>query len=110
MRQIRAENEELTLQAFKQIVREQYFYLRIDCEGALAALPTMLSTDRAVRTRMLEALRRTVEATGEVTGERVKRLAQVEQLFSTGLPSAPRQKATTKASLKVVPKVARKAA
>jgi hypothetical protein len=110
LRQIRADNEELTLQAFKQIVREQYFYLRIDCEGALAALPKMLSTDRAVRTRMLEALRRTVEATGEVTGERVKRLAQVEQLFSTGLPSDPRQKATSKARLKVVPRVARKAA
>ena len=88
LRQIRAENEELTLQAFKQIVREQYFNLRLDREGALAAIPKMLSADRARRTRMLEALHRTVRATGEVTGERAERLAQVEKLFSTGLPTA----------------------
>ena len=35
LRQIRAENEGLTLQAFKQTVREQYFKLQLDCEGAL---------------------------------------------------------------------------
>ena len=92
LRQIRAENEELTLQAFKQIVREQYFKLQLDCEGALAAIPKMLSADRARRTRMLDALHRTVQATGEVTGERAERLAQVEKLFSTGLPTAPRPK------------------
>lgn len=110
LREIRAENGELTLQAFKQIVREQYFNLRIDCEGALAAIPKMLSADRALRTRMLEALRRTVQATGEVTGERAQRLAEVENLFSTGLATAPPRRATTsKATLKAVPKAPRKA-
>ena len=60
LRQIRAENEGLTLQAFKQTVREQYFKLHLDCEAALAAIPKMLSADPARRTRILEALHRTV--------------------------------------------------
>jgi hypothetical protein len=110
LRELRAENDGLTLQAFKQIVREQYFKLRLDCEGALAAIPKMLSTDRARRTRLLEILHRTVRATGEVTGERAQRLAQVEQLFSTGLPAAPSRKATLKVVPKPRSKVARTAA
>ena len=60
LRQLRAENEGLTLQAFKQTVREQYFKLQLDPEGALAAIPKMLSTDLARRPRMLEALHQTV--------------------------------------------------
>jgi hypothetical protein len=104
LRQIRAENEELTLQAFKQIVREQYLSLRVDCEGALAAIPKMLATDRAMGTRLLDTLRRIIQATGEVDGERAKRLAEVEQLF-TGAPTAPHPKAASKpATLKAVPK------
>jgi Protein of unknown function (DUF3141) len=110
LREMRAENEELTLQAFKQTVREQYFKLKLDTEAALAAIPKMLSADRARRTRMLEALHRTVQATGEVTGERAERLAQVEKLFSTGLPAAPPQKATLRAVRKAASNAARKAA
>ena len=60
--------------------------------------------------RMLEALRRTVQAIGEVTGERAQRLAQVEKLFSTGQPTAPRQRAVLKAIPKARSKAARKAA
>ncbi|MDM0117793.1 DUF3141 domain-containing protein [Variovorax sp. J22R133] len=108
LRQIRTDNDELTLQSFKQKVREQYFSLRIDCEGALAAIPKMLSADRAVRTRMLKALHRTVEATGEVTGERAQRLAQIEALFGMGLPIAPARKESTRSTLKAVPKAAPK--
>jgi len=108
LRRIRADNEELTLQSFKQKVREQYFCLRIDCEGALAAIPKMLSPDRAVRARMLKALHRTVEATGEVTGARAQRLAQVQELFSQGLPTAPVHK--KRATPKAVPKSLRRPA
>ena len=42
LRQIRAENEGLTLEAFKQILRAQYFSLVLDQAGALAAIPKML--------------------------------------------------------------------
>ena len=97
LRQMRAENGDLTLQAFKRIVREQHFKLRLDLEGSLAAIPKMLSADPARRPRILEMLHRTVRATGEVTGERAERLAQVEKLFGTGLPTAAPEKAISKA-------------
>ena len=45
--QIRAENQGLTLQAFKQSLREQYFSLLLDQEAALAAIPEMLPADAA---------------------------------------------------------------
>ena len=110
LRQIRAENEGLTLQAFKQTVREQYFKLQLDCDGALAAIPKMLSADPAQRTRILDALHRTVRATGEVTGERAERVAQIDKLFRTGLPAARPRQATLKAIPKPRAKAARKAA
>ncbi len=103
LREIRAESGDLTLQAFKQIVREQYFMLQLDCEGALAAIPRMLSGDRTRRTRMLEALHRTVQATGEVTGERAERLAKVEELFESNLSIAPRRNAARKVPSGKVP-------
>jgi hypothetical protein len=70
----------------------------------------MLSADVAQRTRFLEALRRTVRATGEVTGERAQRLAQVEELFGKGLPIARPQKASVRARPKAPGKAVRKAA
>ncbi len=64
LRQMRAENEGLTLEAFKQAVREQYFSLVLDPDGALAAIPNMLPADASKRTRILEAIRRTADAGG----------------------------------------------
>ncbi len=109
LRQLRAENEGLTLQAFKQTVREQYFKLQLDPEAALAAIPTMLSTDLARRARMLEVLHRTVRATGDVTGESAERLAQVEKLFGAGLSIVPRRKASAKANPSATRKTTAKA-
>jgi len=82
LRKIRAENEGMTLQEFKQMLREQFFGLLLDPEAALAAIPAMLPADPAVRTKTLEAIRRTVQATGKASGERAERLAQVEKLFA----------------------------
>lgn len=82
LRNIRAKNHGMSLQAFKQIVREQFFGLLLDQEAALAAIPTMLPPDPAIRTKALDAIRLTVKATGEASGERAKRLAQVEKLFA----------------------------
>ena len=81
LREIRAENHGLTLEAFKQTLREQYFSLLLDRDAALAAIPKMLPADTTQRTRMLEAIRRTVQAAGAATGERAERLAQIEKLF-----------------------------
>jgi hypothetical protein len=92
LRQIRAENQGLTLQEFKQILREQYFSLMLDREAALAAIPKMLPADRAVRARVLAGIRRTVQATGKASGARAERLAQVEKLFGTGLGTVAAKK------------------
>jgi hypothetical protein len=86
LRQIRSENQGLTLQAFKQVVREQFFSLLLDHEAALAAIPKMLPADAAARTRILGTLRRTVEAAGPVTGEKAQRLEQIEKLFGGAAP------------------------
>ncbi len=84
LRAIRDENQGLTLQEFKRILREQYFSLVLDREGALAAIPQMLPPDAATREHLLEQIRRTVEAAGPATGARAQRLAQVEELFAGG--------------------------
>ena len=96
LRQIRAENGGLTLEAFKQTLREQYFSLVLDREAALAAIPKMLPPDAASRKRMLEGLRRTVESVGAVSGERAQRLAQIEKLFGSGLKAAVPRKVAQK--------------
>jgi hypothetical protein len=84
LRQIRSENHGVTLQEFKRILREQYFSLVLDREGALAAIPKMLPPDAASRKHVLESIRRTVLAAGQATGEKAERLAQVEALFAGG--------------------------
>ena len=83
LRQMRAEHGGLTLEEFKQILREQFFALLLDRDGALAAIPQMLPADADARTKMLAAIRSVVSAVGEITGERAERLAQIEQLFGT---------------------------
>ena len=69
LREIRAENRGLTLQAFKQVLREQYFSLVLDRDAALAAIPKMLPADAASRKALLAAVRRTLEAVGPLSGE-----------------------------------------
>ncbi len=50
LRRIRAEHGGgLTLQEFKQVLREQFFAMLLDRDGALAAIPKMLPADAAVR-------------------------------------------------------------
>ncbi|MGB7501860.1 MAG: DUF3141 domain-containing protein [Azonexus sp.] len=82
LRKIRAENESMSLQEFKQILREQFFGLLLDRDAALAAIPKMLPDDLAVRAKTLEVIRRTVEAVGKPSGERAERLAEIEKLFT----------------------------
>jgi hypothetical protein len=86
LRQIRAEHQGLTLQEFKQVLREQYFILMLDRDGALAALPDMLPASAAARQHVLELIRRTVHAAGKVTGEKALRLARIEALFTGAKP------------------------
>jgi len=83
---------------FKAAVREQYFSLVLDPEGALAAIPAMLPTDAAKRKRILEAIRRTADAAGTASGEGAVRLAKLEELFASGARGATARKAPRKAA------------
>ena len=95
LRQIRAGHTKMTLQEFKQVLREQFFALLLDRDAALAAIPKMLPADAAVRAEMLAAIRAVVAAVGEPTGERAERLARIEKLFAMEEP--PAKKGSTKA-------------
>jgi len=79
-------------------VREQYFSLVLDPEGALAAIPKMLPADAAKRKRILEAIRRTADAAGAATGEGAGRLAKLEKLFAPGARAVTAKKASRKAT------------
>lgn len=81
LRQMRAEHGGLTLEEFKRVLREQFFALLLDRDGALAAIPQMLPADPAVRAEALAKIRLVASAAGEVTGERAERLAEIEKLF-----------------------------
>ena len=93
----RAEHGGLTLAEFKQILREQFFSLLLDRDGALAAIPKMLPADPAVRTEMLDVIRHTVESVGTASGERAARLAQIEKLFADAEPVKEDSKGSGKA-------------
>ncbi|WP_051534514.1 DUF3141 domain-containing protein [Deefgea rivuli] len=82
LRLIRAEHDGQSLVEFKQTVREQYFSLLLDREAALTAIPKMLPTTAAARTKMLAMIQRIVQAKGSVSGEAAERLAEIEALFN----------------------------
>ncbi|MCU0808514.1 MAG: DUF3141 domain-containing protein, partial [Candidatus Contendobacter sp.] len=81
LRQMRAEHGGLTLEEFKQTLREQFFALLLDRDGALAAIPQMLPADASARAEALDKIRQVASAAGEITGERAERLARIEKLF-----------------------------
>lgn len=81
LRRIRAEHGGMTLDEFKQVLREQFFALLLNRDEALAAIPRMLPADPADRAKVLAAIRGVVSASGEASGERAERLAQIEKLF-----------------------------
>lgn len=93
---IRAENDAISLSEFKQLLREQYFSILLDQNEALNAIPKMLPADSELCAKALEAIQRTSQAAGKPTGERAKRLAEIEKLFggaSTAKKTAPKQAA-----------------
>src|SRR4029079_12005265 len=64
LRQATPEAQQMPLAELKQLVREQFFMLLLDCPGAIAAIPSMLPPDQAARDRILELIRETALARG----------------------------------------------
>lgn len=91
LRQVRRDHTgaRLTLPEFKMLVREQFFMLLLDREGALAAIPKLLPDDVGQKRAAFAAMREVLSASGEITGERASRLERIAGLFSVdaGEPS-----------------------
>jgi hypothetical protein len=62
-------------------VREQFFMLLIDEKAALAAIPSLLPGDTAIRREGLDAIRQVMEACGSISAEDEKRLSEIGRLF-----------------------------
>src|SRR5947199_6399195 len=71
----------LTLAEFKMLVREQFFMLLLDQEGALAAIPKLLPDNASERHAAFKAIREVLSASAAISGEVAKRLKRVAQLF-----------------------------
>jgi hypothetical protein len=94
LRQIREEYGGTTsLADFKEMLREQVQMLRIDLDGALAAIRTMAQREPEQMERALSAVRRVAEATGPLDEEISARLDEISLLFSpvSGEPKVPTQ-------------------
>jgi pimeloyl-ACP methyl ester carboxylesterase len=70
-----------TLTEFKMLVREQFFMLLLDREGALAAIPKLLPDNAKARQAAFAAIRDVLSASAAISGEVAKRLKRVAELF-----------------------------
>ncbi len=94
LRQIRAGQQEMTLEEFKRLVREQFFSLLIDPKAALEAIPRMLPPQPEARVEILGLIRRIVTASGDPDAHRAARLKEVEALFSNHKAPAAKARST----------------
>jgi hypothetical protein len=72
----------LTLMAFKQLVRDQFFMLLLDEDLAVEAIPAMLARDREHAARAGRDLRRLIEVVGTRGDLSKARLAEMEAVFA----------------------------
>ena len=79
-----AAGEPLPIEAFKAMVRTQFFLVVIDEAAALAAIPAMLPADVEARRQAFAVLREVVEAAGPLTAAPAARLAEMAALFGLG--------------------------
>ena len=84
VRRIRNAQSEVPLSIFKATVREQFYMLQLDQEGALAAIPSMLPADADVRLNGFNLIKDVLAARGEITDDVSKRLERIAQLFGIG--------------------------
>jgi hypothetical protein len=71
----------MPLSDFKATIREQFYLLLIDPEGALAAIPSMLPTDPDVRRQAFGLITEVISARGEYTSEDRTRMQRLARLF-----------------------------
>jgi pimeloyl-ACP methyl ester carboxylesterase len=71
----------LTLQAFKTLLREQFFMLLLDERRAVEAIPHMLARDPDLATRLASNLHQLIDAVGVRSKMAKARLAEIEAIF-----------------------------
>lgn len=83
IRQLRAQQEHsLSLAAFKKLVREQAMVMVVDPEGAVDAIPSLLSHHSTAEIEAaLKFVTRVAMASGSLNAEGKKRLAQVARFY-----------------------------
>jgi hypothetical protein len=81
---IRERYTDLTLAAFKTLVREQFLMLVIDAEAALAAIPAMLPDEADKRSGAYKAVETVFTAAGGLSDTDERRLKRVADLFGVG--------------------------
>lgn len=90
-----AAHPDVTLSRFKAAVREQWAILTIDERGAIAALPDLAPKDAAGRSSLLSKIKEIVTASGELTTDGQRRLAEIGRLLDAG-PAKPQAQAKRK--------------
>jgi pimeloyl-ACP methyl ester carboxylesterase len=81
LRRIRRAHGDMSLSAFKALVREQFLILLVDTDAALAALPSMLSADANARREAFELIKQVLSARGPLSDEENERLQRVARAF-----------------------------
>jgi hypothetical protein len=81
LRRIRDKYADITLTEFKRIVREQFYMLLLDTEGALAAIPSMLPPEPEMRQKAIDLIKDVLSAPGELSSDDRDRLQRIARLF-----------------------------
>jgi hypothetical protein len=81
VRRVRQTHSELSLPAFKALVREQFNMLLIDPEDALGAIPSMLPPDPQARRGAFDLISEVLGAAGRLSAEDQERMLRVARLF-----------------------------
>jgi hypothetical protein len=81
---IREAHTDLSLAAFKALVREQFNVLHVDQDAALAAIPSMLPADAEIRAKAFDLIREVLSASGPLSAEDAAGLAKIGPLFGVG--------------------------
>jgi pimeloyl-ACP methyl ester carboxylesterase len=97
LRQMQAEQSEssrITLGQFKEVAREQFLMLHLDPERAVEAIPQLLGPASVEeRAESFAAIRRVIDATGDLSGETEKRLSRMKTMFMNGEAAASPEEA-----------------
>ncbi len=81
IREARHPGQRLSQPRLKELFTEQFLLLTMDSPRAIEALPELLPTDMNARRETLAELKRVVTASGSLSDESARRLAEVEVLF-----------------------------